>query len=450
MGCISPNIKENVKVTVLGTAIEERIVHLFARNMWKAKRLSTTILQAATGTNRWIKHKFRCQPRSRNGDLGGEPVNEPETDILSESEKEEEEVGVNNQNEILWTDSVVTIDPRRVYRSYSNVPVHISDIEYATSRQFFERFLPVEYIMSTVLSSTNEHARASERHWKNITWMDMSHQRFRDIVKFMTLTDAPMDDNDTFYFARKFHNKFNDNLSEVVTPRGFLRIDESVSQWMGKIEKDPIEPPEHASKKKLNHGLIVAGQLLQIHGLVVRVRKLDDVDLTLCSIHDRKNIVLIASCSMTNLGTEVTRYIKGHGSVKFHRPAVFDEYNEYWSTEIYSTIYVTMHFHTMMFSQQNHFVISIFNYYSNEKMEETVAGRIKKRREEGSNNIEHNLISIKNDPSTLLLKGKRIQRHCISCHKCTTTSCSCLLPQAICSNCWTNHIYNIYNTVRTR
>ncbi|RHZ74847.1 hypothetical protein Glove_219g46 [Diversispora epigaea] len=48
MGCISPNIKENVKVTVLGTAIEERIVHLFARNMWKAKRLSTTILQAAT------------------------------------------------------------------------------------------------------------------------------------------------------------------------------------------------------------------------------------------------------------------------------------------------------------------------------------------------------------------------------------------------------------------
>lgn len=50
---------------------------------------------------------------------------------------------------------------------------------------------------------------------------------------------------------------------------------------------------------------------------VSRVGKLDDVDLILCSIRDCKNIVLLASCSTTNLKTEVTRYIKSFGNVKF-------------------------------------------------------------------------------------------------------------------------------------
>ncbi|RHZ76572.1 hypothetical protein Glove_196g27 [Diversispora epigaea] len=84
-----------------------------------------------------------------NNNIHEEPVNKPETDISRESEKEEKEVNVNNQNEILQL-------------------------------QFFEHFLPVGYIMSTVLSSTNEHARASEYHWKNITWMEF--MQFIDIL----------------------------------------------------------------------------------------------------------------------------------------------------------------------------------------------------------------------------------------------------------------------------
>ena len=79
----------------------------------------------------------------------------------------------------------MTIDSRRVGRSYSGVPiVHISDIEHASPRQFFERFLPVEYIMSTVIPSTNEHARASERLWKDLTWIEF--MRFIGILTIMT------------------------------------------------------------------------------------------------------------------------------------------------------------------------------------------------------------------------------------------------------------------------
>lgn len=109
----------------------------------------------------------------------------------------------------------------------------------------------------------------------------MSHQRFQDIVKFLTLTDAPMD-NDPFYFAQKFHIEFNKNLSQD-TSGIFLCINESMCQWMDKIDKgffqrkilrkshpiecefktianvranlflqlDPVEPLEYANKKKI-------------------------------------------------------------------------------------------------------------------------------------------------------------------------------------------------------
>src|SRR6185369_9323239 len=65
--------------------------------------------------------------------------------------------------------------------------------------------------------------------------------------------------------------------------------------------------------------------------IVSRACKINDVDLTVYSIRDRKDIVLLASCSTTVLGTEVKRYIKGVGDIKFCRPVVFDEYNEFRS-----------------------------------------------------------------------------------------------------------------------
>ncbi|RHZ84074.1 hypothetical protein Glove_85g150 [Diversispora epigaea] len=94
-------------------------------------------------------------------------------------------------------------------------------------------------------------------------------------------------------------------------------------------------------------------------------------------------------------------------------------------------------------------VTSIFNYYSTEEMEGTITDRTKKRKNRDSNNLEHNLISINNDSTNSQIKGKYIQRHCISCHKRTSTSCSCSIPRAMCTNCWANHIHNSYNIVRT-
>ncbi|CAG8623942.1 3984_t:CDS:2 [Diversispora eburnea] len=174
------------------------------------------------------------------------------------------------------------------------------------------------------------------------------------------------DNNDLFYFARKFHNEFNENLAKAIIPGSILCIDESMCQWMGKIDKDPVEPSEYSSKKKFAEHLATIATMLQL--------------TELC-------------CSTTNLKNEVTRYIKDHGNVKFHRPAVFDEYNEYRSA------------------------IDILNNLYNS--------------------------------SSSQLKGKRIQRHCISCHKRTTTGCKCSMPQAMCSNCWANHIRNTYNPIRT-
>ncbi|RHZ82423.1 hypothetical protein Glove_109g106 [Diversispora epigaea] len=534
--------------------------------MWKTKRLSATVLRAATGVNRWIislnanpeveievsagRMKFVAVTtpnndlNNNNDNIHEEPVSEPETNISSESEKEEEEVNVNNNNELLWTDAAVIIDSCRVFRSYSNVTVvHISDIEHATPRQFFERFLPIGYIMSTVLLSTNTRARASERYWKDLTWMEfmkfigiltiMTYVRCADICDYWSIEqktggvslgfDTPIDDNDPFYFAQKFHNEFNENLAKAITPGSpfqrkiprkphpigceFKTMADARTNLF--LQLDPVEPPEYSSKKKFaEHSATIATMLRLTEpwfssgrtiiadswfdalesdygSFISRVGKFDDVDLTLCSLRDRKNTVLLASCSTTNLKNEVTRYIKGHGNVKFHRPAVFDEYNEYRSAiDILNNLCDNaLSYHDVLTTKcsenrilafyfsvaeansysaycqfvpgkknmkhvdfRKQLVISIFDYYSED---ETVSNRTKKQKRKDSNDIEHNLINIKDDSSSSQLKGKRIQRRCISCHKCTTTGCKCSMPQAMFSNCWANHIRNTYNPIRT-
>ncbi|RHZ83451.1 hypothetical protein Glove_92g57 [Diversispora epigaea] len=428
--------------------------------------------------------------------------------------------------------------------------------------------------MSTVISSTNEHARASERLWKDLTWMEfmrfieiltimtyvqclnicdywstvpdtggvalefdqyMSHRRFRDIVKYLKLTNVPTDNDDPFHFARKFHNVFNENLAKAIIPCSFFCIDKSMCQWMVNllVQLDPCEPPEHTNKKKFSEYSATIATILRLtepwfnsgrtiiadswfgsvndctilykHGFysilqlkkrrywpknipyditdalgsaygsfVSRTGKFDNVDLTLCSIHDRKNIVLLASCSTTNLKTEITRYIKGHGNVKFRRPAIFDEYNEYRSAiDIFNNLRDNaLSYHNVLTTKCSknrilafyfsaveansysaycqfvpgkknmkhvdfckQLVTSIFNYYSTEEMEGTIADRTKKRKNRDSNNLEHNLISINNNSTNSQIKGKYIQRHCISCYKRTSTSCSCSIPRAMCTNC---------------
>ncbi|CAG8774011.1 5154_t:CDS:1, partial [Ambispora leptoticha] len=59
---------------------------------------------------------------------------------------------------------------------------------------------------------------------------------------------------------------------------------------------------------------------------VSRTCKINSTDLTVCSIRDRKDIVLLASCSTTVPRSEIKRYIKDFGDVTFHRPVVIDEF----------------------------------------------------------------------------------------------------------------------------
>ncbi|CAI2190490.1 18230_t:CDS:2, partial [Funneliformis geosporum] len=349
-----------------------------------------------------------------------ERISGSETDISSNSDDSFEDGEAIDANEI------VTINSHQVSRSYSSTPVvHIANISNATPRQFFEHFIPVDFIMSVVISSTNRCARECECGWSNLTWPEfikfigiltimtyvkcvdicdywsikqemagvllafgqyMSHQQFRNIIKYLTLIDIPTN-NDPFHFARQFHDEFNENLTKAILPGPYLCIDESMCQWIGKVDKgpfqrkiprkphpigcefkaladvqinlflrlDPAEPSEYAMKKKFSDQYVavvasmlrlikkrcywpknipndITGVLENTYGSSIsQVCKISDVDFTVYSIRDRKDIVLLASYSTTTLRTEINRYIKGYGNATFHRPIVFDEYNEFRS-----------------------------------------------------------------------------------------------------------------------
>ncbi|CAG8688987.1 4091_t:CDS:2, partial [Gigaspora margarita] len=319
MGRISPLIKKNAKVTILGTVIGEKIARPLVGDMWKTKRLSAIVLRAASGTNRWVikldanpeieievsagRMKFVASATPVNNNLNDENSDIPEELVLSEAETNFSSDSEQSDGE---QDSAVGIDSRRVHQSYTNsLVVNISDIANASPRQFFEHFLPVEYLMSTVIPSTNKRARECERRWQNLTWMELmrffgvltvmtyvqcadirdywsvtqetysitigfgkyiSLRRFRDIIKYITLTDIPMDNNNPFHLIRKFHNAFNKNLSEAIIPGNFLCIDESMCQWMANLflHLDPVEPPEHSSKKKFSEYLATIATMLRL------------------------------------------------------------------------------------------------------------------------------------------------------------------------------------------
>ncbi|CAG8808857.1 21082_t:CDS:2, partial [Gigaspora margarita] len=446
----------------------------------------------------------------------------PEELVLSEAE-----TNFSSDSEQSNGEQAVGIDSHRVHQSYTNSPVvNIFDIANASPRQFFERFLLVEYLISTVIPSTNKY-----------------------IIKYITLTDIPMDNNDPFHLIRKFHNAFNKNLSEAIIPSNFLCIDKSMCQWMANLflHLDPVEPPEHASKKKFSEypatiatmlrltepwfnsrrtiivdswfGSVASSVILYKHSFysilqlkkhrywpknishditdalgsdyglfVYRTGNLNGIKLAVCSIRNRKNIVLLSNCSTTNLKNEVNRYIKNYGNVKFRRPAIFEEFNEYRSAiDIlnnlrdnafsYHNVLSTKHSknHILAFyltvAEVNSYsaycqfvpgkknmkhinfykklVASIFNYYKEEVSTETVASRIKKRKL-NPNDTEHDLISIKDDSTTPLPKRKYFQHHCISCHKRTTTACSCSKPRAMCTSCWANYIRTTYSISHTK
>ncbi|CAG8833702.1 24069_t:CDS:1, partial [Gigaspora margarita] len=90
--------------------------------------------------------------------------------IVVWSRKGEEVININNVNSTLWSNKKVTINSYQVTHSYFSAPiVHIRDITNAMPRQFFEYFMPVNFIISVVCPLNNKCAHEYERGWYNLT-----------------------------------------------------------------------------------------------------------------------------------------------------------------------------------------------------------------------------------------------------------------------------------------
>ncbi|CAG8758026.1 25747_t:CDS:2, partial [Gigaspora rosea] len=151
-------------------------------------------------------------------------------------------------------------------------------------------------------------------------------------------------------------------------------------------------------------------------------------------------------CSTTNLGKEVKRYIKDCGAIKFQRPVIFDEFNEFRSAvDILNNLQANSFSAYCQFvpgTQQMKYVDfrkklskSILTYYSDSNTTDLP----KKRQKLDSTNFEHHLSHLSNHTRTRR-KGKYVQRRCLDCHNRTTTCCSCEISRGMCTFCWALHI----------
>ncbi|CAG8678771.1 11397_t:CDS:2 [Gigaspora margarita] len=128
---------------------------------------------------------------------------EPETDISSNSELDQNgKVNISNENRILWTNAIVTIDSHLIHFSYSNAPiVHIANITHVSPRLFFEHFLPFMQFIGILTIMTYVKCDDINDYWS-------VKQKTGDVSE----------NNDPFSFVQKFHNAFNENLSKAITP----------------------------------------------------------------------------------------------------------------------------------------------------------------------------------------------------------------------------------------
>ncbi|CAG8647065.1 10777_t:CDS:2, partial [Diversispora eburnea] len=148
------------------------------------------------------------------------------------------------------------------------------------------------------------------------------------------------ENDDPFHFARQFHDAFNENLTKAILPGPYLCMDESMklhpigcefkaladAQINLFLRLDPAEPSEFiadswfgstdACISLYNYGLY---SILQIKKRRYWPRNIP---------HD------ITGALEDTYGSSVSRTCKknnGSGDVKFRRPVVFDEYNEFRS-----------------------------------------------------------------------------------------------------------------------
>ncbi|CAG8843225.1 35872_t:CDS:2, partial [Gigaspora margarita] len=353
---ISPKIRVGAKVSVLGPVVGKNI----ARSLW----LLATIKQVALGNNHWVI-SLDLQPETQidisaghmNGSEGSEGS---EMDISSNSDSDSgqnegrEAIDISNVNRELWNDEIVTIDPCQV--------------------QFFERFLPVDFIISVVILATNKYVKEEFIRFIGILTI-ITYVKCADINDYWLNKQETAGVSlsfDPFYFAWQFHNTFNDNLVNAVLPGSYLCIDESMCQWIGKIDKDQFDTKtrscrtiKYATRKKFsdqypptvafvlrltepwfrsgrtiidnswfgsidtcislyNYSLYSILQIKKHHYwpkkisynitsaledkyslFVSQTCSASNIDLTLCSICNRKDIALLASCSMTILRSEI-------------------------------------------------------------------------------------------------------------------------------------------------
>ncbi|CAG8845303.1 38455_t:CDS:2, partial [Gigaspora margarita] len=206
-----------------------------------------------------------------------------------------EAINTSNVNSIQWNNEIVTIDARQVFRSYTHAPVvHIADITNVILDIKWNDLTWMEFIRFIGILTIITYVKCADicdywsiRQETNGVLFDfsqyMSHQRFQNIIKYITLTDITAND-DPFYFAQRFHNEFNENLAKANLPGSYLCIDKSMCQWMAIADTranlllglDPVEPSEYAIKKNFrlvstNYGCIA----LYKHGLysILQIKK---------------------------------------------------------------------------------------------------------------------------------------------------------------------------------
>ncbi|CAG8554656.1 8295_t:CDS:2 [Gigaspora rosea] len=166
--------------------------------------------------------------------------------------------------------------------------------------------------------------------------------------------------------------------------------------------------------------------------------------------------VVLASCSTTNLKTEIKRYIKNHGVVTFLRPVVFDDFNKYRSAvDILNNLRDNaLSYHDVLTTKCSEnrilaFYFSIAEANSFSAYCQFVPEKENMKHVDFRKQLAMSILELRNDPATLRLKGKRVQRRCLVCHKRTTTACSCLQSRALCTNCWAGHIRDTYSAAST-
>ncbi|CAG8733098.1 15762_t:CDS:2, partial [Funneliformis caledonium] len=192
MGRISLNIREGVKVSVLGSVVGENIAQPLLRELWKTKRLSATVLRVAS-ENEIEVSSSRMKFVAFSTTSSDTDQNMDDEERTSDSEMDSETDISSNTDDSSEDGKVINV----MSRSYSSTPVvHIADISKAILRQFFERFMPVDFIMSVVIPSTNK---------------------------------------------SQFHDEFNENLTKAILPDPYLCMDESMCQWIGKVVKGPFQ-----------------------------------------------------------------------------------------------------------------------------------------------------------------------------------------------------------------